>query len=159
MREASLHSNQRPPSTSSWCSTKKAGRHQGHENWTIRNDKSDSPISLSQASTSAAGSSSKKRSRTPPQRDSEGRDRHRWDYHPVPYFSVGPPMSGPWGPPSMMYPPCPPWARWYEPWAPPLMHFHLGWSGPAEGFGHGGYYAGDGRYRSVGRQQDRRPPR
>jgi hypothetical protein len=47
----------------------------------------------------------------------------------------------------------------YRPWAPPLMHFHLGWSGPAEGFVHGGYYAGDGRYRSVSHQQDRRAPR
>jgi hypothetical protein len=26
------------------------------------------------------------------------------------------------------------------------MYFHLGWSGPVEGFGHGGYYIGDGRY-------------
>jgi hypothetical protein len=30
------------------------------------------------------------------------------------------------------------------------MHFHLGWSGQDEGFGHRGYYIGDGRYGSVG---------
>jgi hypothetical protein len=65
-------------------------------------------------------------------------------------------MSGPWGPPPMMYPPCPPWAGWYGTWASPLMHFHLGWSRPTQGFGHRGYYAGDGRYRHVGHQQDRR---
>jgi hypothetical protein len=39
------------------------------------------------------------------------------------------------------------------------MHFHLGWLGPAEGFGHGDYYTGDGRYGSVGHQQDRKAPR
>jgi hypothetical protein len=38
-----------------------------HENWTIRNTKLDSLISLSQVSTSTAGSSSGKRSRTLPQ--------------------------------------------------------------------------------------------
>jgi hypothetical protein len=32
------------------------------------------------------------------------------------------------------------------------MHFHPGWSGPSEGFGHGGYYTGDGCYMSVGHQ-------
>jgi hypothetical protein len=37
-----------------------------------------------------------------------------------------------------------------------VMHFHSGWSGPTECFGHEGYYAGDGRYRYVGHQQDRR---
>jgi hypothetical protein len=37
-----------------------------HENWTIRNAKPDSPVSLSQAITSTEGSSSKKRSRTLP---------------------------------------------------------------------------------------------
>jgi hypothetical protein len=36
------------------------------------------------------------------------------------------------------------------------MHFHLGWSGPVDGFGHGGYYAGDSRYEHIGNQQDRR---
>jgi hypothetical protein len=36
------------------------------------------------------------------------------------------------------------------------MHFHLGWLGPAEGFGYGGYYTGDGRYRYVSHQQDNR---
>jgi hypothetical protein len=39
------------------------------------------------------------------------------------------------------------------------MHFHSGWSWLAEGFGHGGYYAGDDRYRSVDHQQDRNAPR
>jgi hypothetical protein len=34
------------------------------------------------------------------------------------------------------------------------MPFHLGWSGPAEGFVYGGYYAGDDRYGYVGHQQD-----
>jgi hypothetical protein len=32
------------------------------------------------------------------------------------------------------------------------MHFHPGWSGPAEDFGHGGYYTGDDRYENVGHQ-------
>jgi hypothetical protein len=65
-------------------------------------------------------------------------------------------MPGPWGPPSMMYSPCPPWAGWYGLWAPPPMHFYPEWSGPTQGFGHGGYYAEDGHYRYVGHQQDRR---
>jgi hypothetical protein len=39
------------------------------------------------------------------------------------------------------------------------MHFHPGWLGPAEGFGHEGYYTGDGRYGSVSHQHDRRAPR
>jgi hypothetical protein len=82
-----------------------------HDNWIIRNPKSDSPVSLGQVSTSAAGSSSSKRSRTPPWQNLEGRDHHQQDYHLVPYFSIGPPMSGPWGPPPMMYLPCPPWTR------------------------------------------------
>jgi hypothetical protein len=56
----------------------------------------------------------------------------------------------------MMYPPCPPWAGWYGPWALPPMHFHSGWSGPTQGFGHEDYYAGDGRYEHVSHQQDRR---
>jgi hypothetical protein len=64
-------------------------------------------------------------------------------------------MPGPWGPPSMMFSPCPPWAGWYGPWVPPLMHFHPGWSGPAQGFGHGGYYARDGCYGHIGHQQGR----
>jgi hypothetical protein len=38
------------------------------------------------------------------------------------------------------------------------MHFHPGWSGPVEGFGHGGNYAGDGCYRYVGHQHDSRTP-
>jgi hypothetical protein len=74
----------------------------------------------------------------------------------APYLSVGLPMPGLCGPPVMM---CPPWAGWYEPWAPPPMHFHLGWSGPAQGFGYEGYYAGDGRYGHTGHQQDRRASR
>jgi hypothetical protein len=75
------------------------------------------------------------------------------------YFLIGPPMPRPWGPPPMMYLPCPPWVRWYSPWTPPPMHFHPGWSGPAEGFSHGGYYTEDGRYGSVSHQQDRKSPR
>jgi hypothetical protein len=59
----------------------------------------------------------------------------------------------------MMYPSCPPWTGWYGPSTLPLLHFHPGWSGLAEGFGHRGYYTGDGRYRSVGHQQDRKAPR
>jgi hypothetical protein len=122
----------------------------GHENQTIRNTKPDNPVSLSQANTSAAGSSSGKRSRTPSCQNSEGQDHHQQDCHTLPYFPIGPPMPGPWGPPSMIYPPCPPWTGWYGPWAPLSMHFHLGWSGSAKGFGHGGYYAADGRYEYVG---------
>jgi hypothetical protein len=38
----------------------------GRKNWTIRNTKPDSPISLSRASTTIVGSSSGKRYRTPP---------------------------------------------------------------------------------------------
>jgi hypothetical protein len=77
----------------------------------------------------------------------------------VPYFPVGPPMHGPWGPPLMMYLLCPPWVGWYRPWALPLMHFHLRWSILAEDFGHRGYYVGDDGYRYVGHQQDSRTPR
>jgi hypothetical protein len=131
----------------------------GHENWTIRNTKLDSLVSLSQASTSIAGSPSGKRSCTPPCQNSEGQDHHQQDYHLTAYLPVGPPMLGPWGPPSMMYPPCPPWAGWYGPWAPLLMHFHLGWSGPMEGFGHKGDYAGNGRYGYINHQQDMRASR
>jgi hypothetical protein len=65
-------------------------------------------------------------------------------------------MPRPWGPPLMMYLPCSPWVGWYGPWAPPSMHFHPGWSGPTQGFDHGGYYIGDGRYEHAGHQQDRR---
>jgi hypothetical protein len=36
------------------------------------------------------------------------------------------------------------------------MHFHPGWSGPTDGFGYKGYYAGDDRYGYVNHQQDRR---
>jgi hypothetical protein len=35
------------------------------------------------------------------------------------------------------------------------MHFHPGWSGPTQGFDHGGYYVGDDRYKHVGHQHDR----
>jgi hypothetical protein len=128
----------------------------GHENRTTWNAKSDSPISRSLASTSVAGSSSYKRSLTPLCQNSEGRDCHQQDYHPAPYFPIKPSMPGPWGPPPMMYPPRPPWAGWYGPWAPPPMHFDPGWSGPIDGFGHGGYYVGDDHYGYVSHQQDRR---
>jgi hypothetical protein len=64
-------------------------------------------------------------------------------------------MLGPWRPPPMTYPPCPPWVRWYGSWAPPPMPFHPGWSGPAKGFGYGGFYARDNCYRHVSHQQDR----
>jgi hypothetical protein len=63
------------------------------------------------------------------------------------------------GPSPMMYLPCPPCAGWYGLWSPPPIHFHPGWSGPIEGFGHGGYYTRDGRYGSVGHQQDRKASR
>jgi hypothetical protein len=56
----------------------------------------------------------------------------------------------------MMYPPCPPWVGWYSLWTLPPMHFHPGWSGPAGGFGHGGFHAGDSCYGSIGHQQDRK---
>jgi hypothetical protein len=59
----------------------------------------------------------------------------------------------------MMYLPYPPWAGWYGPWTPPPTHFHPRWSGPVEGFGHGGYYTGDGYYGSIGHQQGRMAPR
>jgi hypothetical protein len=85
----------------------------GHKNQTIRNTKPDSSVSLSQASTSTTGSSSDKWSQTPPRWNSEGRDRCQQDYHLAPYFPVGPPMPGLWGPPPMMYPPYPPWVGWY----------------------------------------------
>jgi hypothetical protein len=39
------------------------------------------------------------------------------------------------------------------------MHFHPGWLGLAEGFGHGGYYIGDDCYGNVDHQQDRRASR
>jgi hypothetical protein len=110
---------------------------------------------LSRASTSVVRSLSGKQSRTPPRQNSEGRDRRQRDYHLTPYFLVRPPMSGPWGPPPMMYQPCPPRAGWYRLWAPPPMHFHLGWSGLGECFGHGEYYTVGGRYGSVGHQQDK----
>jgi hypothetical protein len=100
----------------------------GHKNQTIRNTIPDSPISLSQANSSTAGSLSGKQSRTPPWQNSEGRDCRRQDYHPAPYLPVRPPMSGLWRPPPMMYPPYPPWAGCYKPWAPPLMRFDPGWS-------------------------------
>jgi hypothetical protein len=39
------------------------------------------------------------------------------------------------------------------------MHFHPRWSALAEGFGYGGYYTGDGRYKYIGHQQDNKIPR
>jgi hypothetical protein len=59
----------------------------------------------------------------------------------------------------MMYPPYPPWARWYGPWTPPPTYFYPGWLGPTQGFDHGGYYIRDDRYRSVGHQQERKASR
>jgi hypothetical protein len=87
----------------------------GRKNWIIWNPKPDSPVFLSQASTSVAGSSSSKRSQTPQQQHLKGWECRHQDYHPVPHFPVGPPMPGPWGPPPMMFPPSPPWAGWYGP--------------------------------------------
>jgi hypothetical protein len=63
------------------------------------------------------------------------------------------------GAPPMMYPPCPPWVRWYGLWALPPMHFHLGCSGLARGFGHGGYQAEDDRYGGVVQQQTKQENR
>jgi hypothetical protein len=112
----------------------------GRENRTIRVFKSDYPIFLDQASTSTAASSSGNQSRITPRQNSKVQNHHQQELHLASYFPIGPPMSGPWGPPPMMYPPCPPWAGWYGPRTPPPMHFHPGWSGPTQGFGHGGYY-------------------
>jgi hypothetical protein len=96
----------------------------GHENRTIQNTKLNSPISLSQASTSIIRSSCGKRSWTPPRQNSEGRDRRQLDYLSTSYFPVGPPMLGPWGTPPMICPPCTPLVGWYGPWTPPPLHFH-----------------------------------
>jgi hypothetical protein len=135
-RGASCSGAQSPPSTSSWPSTRKVGSALGQ--YLCSREFVQQPISDSATSNFR-------------------RSNHRQhDYHPVPYFLVRPLMSGPSGPPPMMYPPCPPWVGWYGPWAPPLMHFHLGWPGPVEGFGHRGYYAGDDRYIHAGHQQDMR---
>jgi hypothetical protein len=112
------------------------------ENQTIWNPKSNSPVSLSQASSSTTRNSSGKRSRTPPHQNLEGRDHRQQEYHPTPCIPVGPPMPWLWVPPAMMYPPCLPWAGWYGPWSPPPMHLHLELSGPTQGFVHGGFYAG-----------------
>jgi hypothetical protein len=70
----------------------------------------------------------------------------------MPYFLVGQPIPGLWGLLPMMHPP---WAGSYEPWASPSRHFHRGWSGPASGFGHGGYYTHYDHQRSVGQLQNR----
>jgi hypothetical protein len=67
----------------------------GCENQSIQNTKSDSLVSLSWASTSAVGSSSDKQYQTPPRQNSEGQDHRQQEYHLVPYFLVGLPMSGP----------------------------------------------------------------
>jgi hypothetical protein len=120
-----------------------------HKNQAIQNTRLNNPVYLGQASASTIGSSSGKRYRTLPQQNSKGQDHRQQDYHPAPYFLVRPPMPGLWGPPPMMYPPCPPWAGWYGPWAPSLMHFHPRWLGPTEDFGYGGYYAGDSHYRYI----------
>jgi hypothetical protein len=152
MRWASRSNAQMPPSTLSWLNTRKAG------NRTIWNTKIDSPVSMGQVSTSTTGSSCGKRSRTPPQQNSGSRDHRQQDYHLMHYFSVGPPIPGPWGPLLMMYPPYPPWVGWYGPWAPPSMLFHPRWSRPAEGFSYSGFYAGDDRYGYVSHKQDRGAP-
>jgi hypothetical protein len=131
----------------------------GRENRTIQFPKPDHPVSLDQANTSAAGSLSNQLSRTPPQQNTEGQDRHRQEHHPMPYFPISPLVPGPWGAPPMMYPPCPPWVRWYGPWALPPMHFHLGCLGLAGGFGHGGYQAEDDRYGGVVQQQTKQENR
>jgi hypothetical protein len=128
----------------------------GCENWTIWFPKLDHLVSLDQVSTSMTRSSSSNQSRTLPQQDSEGQDHHQQEHHLTLFFSIRLPMLGPWGPLSMMYPPYPPWAEWYGPWTPPPMHFHPGWSGPAEGFSHVGYYIGDSCYGSVGHQHDKK---
>jgi hypothetical protein len=128
----------------------------GRENQTIRFLKLDYPIFLDQASTSTAASSSDNQSRTSPRQNSEVQNHRQQEHHPVSYFPIEPPMPRPWGSPSMMYPPCPPWAGWYRPWTPPPMHFHSGWSGPSQGFGHEGYYTGDNRYGHVSHQQGRK---
>jgi hypothetical protein len=65
MRGASHNVVQRPPSTSSWPKYKEGRADvKGREIQTIQNPKPDSLISLSQARTSVARSSSGKRSRT-----------------------------------------------------------------------------------------------
>jgi hypothetical protein len=130
---ASRNNTQKPPSTFSWLSIRKAGPASGV-------------------------------ARTGPSIIANQTVRFPWvrpahlqpgAHSPAPYFLVGPPMPEPWGPPPMVYPPCPPWAGWYGPWAPSSMPFHPGWSGPTEGFGFVGFYAGDGRCGHVGHQQDR----
>jgi hypothetical protein len=73
--------------------------------------------------------------------------------------SIVQPMPRSWRPPPMRYPPYPPWAGWYDQWIPSPMHFHPRWSGPTEGFGHGGYYTRDGHYRSIAHQPGKKAPR
>jgi hypothetical protein len=124
----------------------------GHENWTIQFSKLDYPVSLDQVSTSTTANSSDNQSRTPPRQNSEVWNCRQQEHHPASHFLIGPPMPGPWGPPLMMYPPCPLWAGWYGPWTPPPIHFHPRWSGPTQDFGYGGYYTGDDRYGHVGHQ-------
>jgi hypothetical protein len=109
----------------------------GHENWTIRFSKPNYPVSLDQASTSTTTSSSDNQSGTPWRQNLEVWNHRQQEHHPTSYFSIGPPMPGPWGLPPMMFPPCPSWVGWYSPRVPPPMHFHLGWSEPTKGFGHG----------------------
>jgi hypothetical protein len=74
------------------------------------------------------------------------------------YFSIRLPMPEPWGPPPMMYPPCPPWGGVVR-YVDSAVHFYPIWSGPAEGFDHRSYYTEDDRYGSVSHQQDRKDPR
>jgi hypothetical protein len=61
----------------------------GRENRTIRNHKPDNLVSLSQTDTSTAGSSFGKRSQTPQQQYSKGRECHHQDYHLAPSFRSG----------------------------------------------------------------------
>jgi hypothetical protein len=86
-------------------------------------------------------------------------DKIQYEHCSASYLSIRPPMPGSWGPPLMMYLPCPPWVGWYDPWTTSPMHFHPGWSRPVEGFGHGGYYTRDDHYGSVSHQQDNKASR
>jgi hypothetical protein len=123
-----------------------------HKNWTIRFPNLDYPVFLDQPSTSTVASSSDNQFKTPPRQNLEDQNHHQQQHHSASYFPIGPPMPGPWGPLPMMCLPCPPWAGWYKAWTPPPIHFHPGWSEPTQGFGHRGYYTGDGRYGHLGHQ-------
>jgi hypothetical protein len=124
----------------------------GHENRTIQNAKPDSLVSLGQANTSTAGGSFGKWSRTPSWQSSEGRDHCQQDHHPTPYFSVGPQMPGPLGPPCDDVPTLSTlsrvvWTMGSTADALPPEMVRL-----AEGFGYGGFYVGDGHYGHIDHQ-------